>query len=68
MALCDYDELQAELVKQTEERGHPTDDEWAFELWWLLSRPDKVPPDVAQRLWLACGYKPGSSFPLVRLA
>jgi hypothetical protein len=32
MAYFDYEELQAHLVKLTEERGHPTDGEWAFEL------------------------------------
>jgi hypothetical protein len=68
MAFFDYDELQARLVKQAAERGHPTGDEWAFELWWLLSRPDKVPEDVAKRLLVACGYKPAAGFPLARLA
>jgi hypothetical protein len=68
MAFYDYNDLQVRLVKQTAERGHPADHEWAFELWWLLSRPDQVPAEVAQRLWLACGYKPDAGFPLVRLA
>jgi hypothetical protein len=67
MACFDYGELQAQLVKQAEERGRPTDGEWAFELWWLLSSADKVPADVAQRLWVACGYKPDAGFPLIRL-
>jgi hypothetical protein len=68
MALYDYSELQARLVKETGERGRPTDGEWAFELWWLLSSPDKVPADVARQLWVACGYEPCAGFPLVRLA
>jgi hypothetical protein len=68
MAFFDYDELQARLVKQAAERGHPTSDEWAFELWWLLSRHDRVPRDVAERLLVACGYKPSAGFPLARLA
>jgi hypothetical protein len=67
MALYDYDDLQARLVQQTKEWGRPTDGVWAFELWWLLSRPDKVPADVARRLWVACGYQPGGGFPLARL-
>ena len=67
MAVCDYDELQAQLVKQAEERGHPTEDEWAFELWWLLSGADKVPADEAGRLYVACGYQPQGAFPLARL-
>lgn len=40
MAYCNYDELQAKQVQQAQERGLPTNDEWAFELWWLMSRPD----------------------------
>jgi hypothetical protein len=68
MAFFDYDELQVKLAKQAMERGHPTADEWAFELWWLLSSQDKVPEDVAKRLLVACGYKPSVGFPLARLA
>jgi hypothetical protein len=63
LALYDYDELRTRLVKGTEERGHPTDGEWAFELWWLLSNQDKVPADVVRRLWVARGYQPGASLP-----
>jgi hypothetical protein len=68
MACCDYDELQARLVQEAEERGHPTGDDWAFELWWLLSRYGTVPEDVACRLLVACGYEPFVGFPLVPLA
>jgi len=64
MTLYNYDDLQAQLVEQAEKRGHPTDDEWAFELWWLLFNHDKVPENVAQRLLKACGYKPCAGFPL----
>jgi anti-anti-sigma factor len=68
MAFCDYDDLKAQLVQQAEERGHPTEDEWAFELWWLLFNQDKVPEDVAHRLLVACGYQPFPRFPLSRSA
>jgi hypothetical protein len=68
MAFYDYDELQAKLVKQAEERGHPTDGEWAFELWWLVFNQARVPGDVARRLLVACGYEPFPRFPLIRLA
>jgi hypothetical protein len=68
MAFYDYDELQAKLVKQAEERGHPTEGEWAFELWWLVFNQARVPGDVARRLLVACGYKPSAGFPLIRLA
>jgi len=68
MAFHDYDELQARPVRQAEGRGHPTEGEWAFELWWLVSNRARVPRDVARRLPVACGYEPSPRFPLVRLA
>jgi hypothetical protein len=51
MAFHDYDELQAKLVRQAEERGHPTGDEWAFELWL----PGMSNDAVARRPHLAAG-------------
>ncbi len=67
MACFDYEELQAQFVKQRRERGRSTDGKWAFEPWWLRFSSDNVPADVAQRLWVARGYRPGAGLPLIRL-